>query len=242
MLEHDETMQYIKRAKEGDELAKTLLIENNAPLVKSIVKRYLNKGVDYDDLYQLGCLGFLKAINNFDESFNVKFSTYAVPMIAGEIKRFLRDDGSIKVSRAIKGINFQIQKLFDQRKALNQEMPTIKELSKIFNIEEQEIVFILESAKKPLSLYDQIDKEGSSLEIIDRISSSNSQEDITNNIFLKDLLETLSEKDRKIIILRYFRDKTQSEIATMLGVSQVQVSRIENKILEKLKRKSCMDM
>lgn len=242
MLEHDETMQYIKRAKEGDELAKTLLIENNAPLVKSIVKRYLNKGVDYDDLYQLGCLGFLKAINNFDESFNVKFSTYAVPMIAGEIKRFLRDDGSIKVSRAIKGINFQIQKLFDQRKALNQEMPTIKELSKIFNIEEQEIVFILESAKKPLSLYDQIDKEGSSLEIIDRISSSNNQDDINNNIFLKDLLSTLSEKDRKIIILRYFRDKTQSEIATMLGVSQVQVSRIENKILEKLKRKSCVDI
>ena len=238
MLDHNLTMEYINKAKAGDSTAKAILIENNAPLVKSIVKRYLNKGVEYDDLYQLGCLGFLKAINNFDEAFNVKFSTYAVPMIAGEVKRFLRDDGSIKVSRAIKGLYFQIQKLFDERKSQNKEPPSIKELSEIFHIDEQEIVFVLESAKMPLSLYEQIDKDGSGVEIIDRISTGSEDESLTNNILVKDLLRTLSPKDRKIIILRYYRDKTQSEIADMLGVSQVQVSRIENKILERLKQKA----
>lgn len=237
MLDHNLTMDYIQKAKEGDNEAKAILIESNAPLVKSIVKRYLNKGVEYDDLYQLGCLGFLKAINNFDESFNVKFSTYAVPMIAGEIKRFLRDDGSIKVSRAIKGLYFQIQKIIDERKSQNKEPPSIKELSTIFNIEEQEIVFVMESAKMPLSLFEQIDKDGG-VEIIDRISSSNEEEELTNNMLVKDLLKSLNPKDRKIIILRYYRDKTQNEIAQMLGVSQVQVSRLENKILSKLKQKA----
>lgn len=237
MLDHNLTMDYIQKAKEGDNEAKAILIESNAPLVKSIVKRYLNKGVEYDDLYQLGCLGFLKAINNFDESFNVKFSTYAVPMIAGEIKRFLRDDGSIKVSRAIKGLYFQIQKIIDERKSQNKEPPSIKELSTIFNIEEQEIVFVMESAKMPLSLFEQIDKDGG-VEIIDRISSNNEEEELTNNMLVKDLLKSLNPKDRKIIILRYYGDKTQNEIAQMLGVSQVQVSRLENKILSKLKQKA----
>lgn len=236
MLDHNTTMEYISRAKNGDNEAKTLLIENNSPLVKSIVKRYLSKGVDYDDLYQLGCLGFLKAINNFDEAFNVKFSTYAVPMIAGEIKRFLRDDGSIKVSRAIKSVYYQIQKLCDERKASNLPQPTIKELSEIFRIDEEEVVFTLESAKRPLSLQQQLDKDGGSLEIIDRIAGEDN--DIVNEILVKDLLKSLSDKDRKIIVLRYFRDKTQSEVAQMLGVSQVQVSRLESKILAKLKQKA----
>ena len=236
MLDHNTTMEYISRAKNGDNEAKTLLIENNSPLVKSIVKRYLSKGVDYDDLYQLGCLGFLKAINNFDEAFNVKFSTYAVPMIAGEIKRFLRDDGSIKVSRAIKSVYYQIQKLCDERKANNLPQPTIKELSEIFRIDEEEVVFTLESAKRPLSLQQQLDKDGGSLEIIDRIAGEDN--DIVNEILVKDLLKSLSDKDRKIIVLRYFRDKTQSEVAQMLGVSQVQVSRLESKILAKLKQKA----
>ncbi len=237
MLDHNSTMEYITKAKNGDEEAKTALIENNSPLVKSIVKRYLNKGIEYDDLYQLGCLGFLKAINNFDEAFNVKFSTYAVPMIAGEIKRFLRDDGSIKVSRAIKGMYFQMQKLFDERKTQNLPPPTISELSKIFNIEESEVVFTLESAKMPLSLHQQFDKDGSNIEIIDRVAAEDG-ENVINNIFVKDLLKILPDKDRKIIILRYFRDKTQSEVAEMLGVSQVQVSRLETKILLKLKQKA----
>ena len=237
MLDYDSTILYIEKAKQGDNEAKAILIENNAPLVKSIVKRYLNKGVEYDDLYQLGCLGFLKAINNFDEAFNVKFSTYAVPMIAGEIKRFLRDDGSIKVSRAIKGLYFQMQKVFDQRKINNLPPPTISELATLFNIDEQEVIFTLESARMPVSLHQQIDNGGSGLEVIDRVVAED-EGDITNIILIKDLLMQLSEKDRKIIMLRYFREKTQSEVANMLGVSQVQVSRIENRILGKLRQRA----
>lgn len=236
MLDHNSTMEYITKAKSGDEYAKSMLIENNTPLVKSIVKRYLGKGVEYDDLYQLGCLGFLKAINNFDESFNVKFSTYAVPMIAGEIKRFLRDDGSIKVSRAIKGLYFQMQKVFDDKKVKNLPPPTIHELANLFNIDEQEVVFTLESARMPISLQQQFEG-GNGLEVIDRVVCSE-EIDITDSILVKDLLMTLGEKDRKIIMLRYFRDKTQSEVAEMLGVSQVQVSRIESRILGKLKQRA----
>ena len=238
MLDHNTTMEYIEKAKLGDESAKAILIENNTPLVKSIVKRYLNKGVEYDDLYQLGCMGFLKAINNFDEEYGVRFSTYAVPMIAGEIKRFLRDDGSIKVSRAIKSLYFQMQKVFDERKTQNLEPPTIAELAQIFNIDEQEVVFTLESARMPISLYEQFDKDNSKLEVIDRLASEENNEEIVSNILIKDLLATLSQKDRKIIMLRYFRDKTQSEVAELLGVSQVQVSRLESRILTRLRQKA----
>ena len=238
MLDHNTTMEYIEKAKLGDESAKAILIENNTPLVKSIVKRYLNKGVEYDDLYQLGCMGFLKAINNFDEEYGVRFSTYAVPMIAGEIKRFLRDDGSIKVSRAIKSLYFQMQKVFDERKTQNLDPPTIAELAQMFNIDEQEVVFTLESARMPISLYEQFDKDNSKLEVIDRLASEENNEELVSNLLIKDLLATLSQKDRKIIMLRYFRDKTQSEVAELLGVSQVQVSRLESRILTRLRQKA----
>lgn len=238
MLDHTQTIKYINLAKNGDENAKTILIEKNSPLVKSIVKRYIGKGVDFDDLYQLGCLGFLKAIYNFDESFNVKFSTYAVPMIAGEIKRFLRDDGSIKVSRAIKTTYYQIQKYIDSIKSQGKDIPTIEEIAKQFEIEPQEVVFTLEASRMPISLYEQFDKDSSnSQSVIDKIIVDDNQEQILNKLILKDILSSLNEKDRKIIILRYFRDKTQSEIAQMLNVSQVQVSRLENKILEKMKHR-----
>ncbi len=238
MLDHNQTLQYINLAKNGDEQAKSILIQNNSPLIKSIVKRYIGKNVEYDDLYQLGCMGFLKAIYNFDEAFNVKFSTYAVPMIAGEIKRFLRDDGSIKVSRAIKTTYFQIQRYLDKLKTEGKPAPTIEELAITFNLEPQEVVFTLESARMPISIYEQFDKDSSnSQSIIDKIAQEDNQEQLLNKLILKDILSSLNEKDRKIIILRYFRDKTQSEIAQILNVSQVQVSRLENKILEKLKHK-----
>ena len=239
MLGHEETIKLIRLAKTGDEEAKTTLITQNSPLIKSIVKHYIFKGVDYDDLYQLGSIGFLKAIKNFDESYNVKFSTYAVPMIAGEIKRFLRDDGSIKVSRAIKGMYYQMQKYIDSVRASGGESPTIAELAKQFKIEEQEVVFTLEAAKMPLSIYEQINKENSSggQVIMDKVLNEDNSEQLLNNLILKDIIKNLEEKDRKIIMLRYFRDKTQSEVAELLNVSQVQVSRLENKILERMKNK-----
>jgi len=238
VLEYEETLKLLNKAKDGDEKAKELLIENNSPLVKSIVRRYKNKGVEYDDLYQLGCVGFVKAVNNFDTSFNVKFSTYAVPMIAGEIKRFLRDDGSVKVSRSIKSQYYNMQKYIDQIRLKTGEPPTTKQLAEQFNIEEPEVMFILESSRMPVSIYESLDKESSNGQVIlDKLVNYDEVSSLVDKMVLTEVLKELEDKDRKLIMLRYFRDKTQSEVAQILNVSQVQVSRLENKILAKMKNK-----
>ena len=192
MLEYEETLVLLNKAKEGDERAKELLIENNSPLVKSIVRRYKNKGVEYDDLYQLGCVGFVKAINNFDTSFNVKFSTYAVPMIAGEIKRFLRDDGSVKVSRSIKSQYYNMQKYIDQIRLKTGEPPTTKQLAEQFNIEEPEVMFILESSRMPVSIYESLDKESSNGQVIlDKLVNFDEVSSLVDKMVLTDILKEL---------------------------------------------------
>lgn len=237
MLGQEETLELIKLAQSGDELAKEKLVKENSPLIKSVIRWFKDKGVEYDDLYQLGCMGFLKAINRFDVSYNVKFSTYVVPMVVGEIKRFMRDDGAVKVSRAIKGLNVRITKYSDEFWVKNSRKPTISELSEHFKINEQEIVMAMDSAKMPVSLYTPFDDgEEDGLTIIDRFDGEQN-EDFVDKYALKELIDGLEERDKKIILMRYFYDKTQSEIAKRLGVSQVQVSRLENKILENLKKK-----
>lgn len=236
-MDSEQTLQLVKLAKEGDQEAKETLVKVNAPLIKSIIKRFKDKGVEYDDLYQIGCMGFLKAINNFDSSFNVKFSTYCVPMVIGEIKRFMRDDGAIKVSRALKTLNLQINKYISSFIALNQRSPSIEQLAKHFNTDENEIVLAMDSARMPVSLYSPIDDEEEGLAIIDRVEAEGGQSEMIENIALKDLIKRLSEREKKIIMLRYYFDKTQSEIAKQLNISQVQVSRLENKILESLRSK-----
>lgn len=234
MLDHEETMQLIDLAKQGSEQAKESLLKNNVPLIKSIVNRYKNKSVEYEDLMQLGSIGLLKAVQNFDKSFNVKFSTYAVPMIAGEIKRFMRDDGSIKVSRALKSLNMQISEYVAERKARSEDDPTIEEIAKKFNIDEQEVVLAMDSSKYPLSIYESGDDE-SGVELQNKIASKETTDDMIDKIVLKDVILSLPERERKIIILRYFRDKTQSELAGVFGISQVQISRIESKVLKILR-------
>lgn len=238
MLSQEETLELIKKAQNGDLEAKETLVQENSPLIKSVIKWFKDKGIENEDLYQLGCLGFLKAINNFDCSFNVKFSTYVVPMVVGEIKRFMRDDGAIKVSRAIKALNIKINKYIDDFFSVNNRRPTIGEISNAFNIPEQEVVMAMDSAKMPISLYTPFeDGEEEGLTVIDRFDSESGGSDFVENLALKEVIEKLEDRDKKIIFLRYFQDKTQSEIAKMLGVSQVQVSRLENKILETLKKK-----
>ena len=238
MLDQKTTIELITKAKNGDEEAKTILFEENSPLIKSLVKRFLNKGVEYDDLYQIGTVGLLKAINNFDTNYNVKFSTYVVPMVIGEIKRFMRDDGAIKVSRSIKSLNLKIKKFVDEFSKDNFRKPTPQEIANKFEIDESEVIFVMDSASMPISIYTQLDDDSSNgLLLIDRLNQDNSHEDIIDNIMLKETLKSLDKRDKKIILLRFFRDKTQSEIAKVLGVSQVQVSRLENKVLEKLKDK-----
>lgn len=238
MLDQETTLALIEKAKNDDQDAKQTLIVENSLLIKSVIKRYIGKGIEYDDLYQLGSLGFIKAIKNFEPSFNVKFSTYVVPMIMGEIKRFMRDDGSIKVSRTIKSLNLQINKFIGEHLREYGEKPSVEEIAKEFKISMSDVVFAMGSAQMPISIYTPFeDGDDSSLLMIDRYLHENKSEEMFNAIVLKDILKSLEERDKKIILLRYFRDKTQSEIARELNISQVQVSRLETKILEKIKER-----
>ena len=237
MLDAEKTVYYLRKAKKGDKEAAAILLENNSLLIKSIIRRFKNKGVEYDDLYQLGCVGFLKAIKNFDEKFGVVFSTYAVPMIAGEIKRYMRDNGAIKVSRTLKILANKINRFIDAYQTEHNDSPEVDTIARHFGITEEEVVVALDSARMPLSIFDKFDDEDDGQELLDKIPYADNEDKVLNKIQLSEALGKLNERERKIIILRYYRDKTQSEIAETLGVSQVQVSRLENKIIEKIRLK-----
>lgn len=235
MLNQEQLLDYIRKAKNGDSLAKEIIFSNNVPLIRSIINKFKNKGVEYDDLYQIACIGFLKSIDNFDESFNVKFSTYAVPMVIGEIKRYIRDNGAIKVSRTIKILANKINKFINEYQLTSDVSPSISIIAKKFNVTDEEVVFALDSVKMPLSIYDKFENEDDAQSLIEKIPSGDDEDKILTKIHLMNILDGLTEREKKIIILRYFRDKTQSEIAESLGVSQVQVSRLENKIIDKIR-------
>lgn len=237
LLSADQMKELVSKAKLGDELAKEKLIQGNYPLIKSVVKHYLNKGVDYDDLYQIGMLGFLKAINNFDESYDVKFSTYAMPMINGEIKRFLRDDGIIKVSRTIKTLAVQVKRYIEDYLKKHNNMPQISQIAEELGEAEEDIVLALESGRTLISIDSKIDEnDNNSGLVVDKIIVGDDSEKMLDNIALKEAIKNLSPRDRKILLLRFFRDKTQSEVAKIMQVSQVQISRMESKILQTLKK------
>lgn len=224
-------------AKNGDIHAKEELIKANYPLIKSVLKRYVNKGVDYDDLYQIGVIGFLKAINNFDTSYNVKFSTYAVPMVSGEIKRYMRDDGIIKISRSLKTLSLKVKKYIDEYQKQNNKTPQICEIAEALDESEEDVVSSMECCKSIISIDAKIDESDANSDyIVDKLASVESSEKIIDNIALKDAIKELPERERKILLLRYFRDKTQSEVAEIMQVSQVQISRLESKILMTLKK------
>ena len=234
-MSENKNSELVALAKAGDERAKTQLIQDNSPLIKSIIKRYIGKGVEYDDLYQLGCLGFVKAIGKYDDKFGVKFTTYAVPLILGEVKRFLRDDGAIKVSRSVKGLFVKIKKYLTIKNA-DEVQPSIDELAMEFGVSREEIIFAMEASHMPLSLFDKNDDgngEGG-LSIADKLPGT-SNEGIVDSIVLNNLLDTLSDRERKVIMLRYFRNSTQCEVARLLNISQVQVSRIEQKVLSQFR-------
>lgn len=232
-MEKEETLNLILAAQGGDRSACETLVTTNSPLIKSVIRRYKNKGVEYEDLYQLGCVGFIKAVKNFSPAYEVQFSTYAVPMIAGEVKRFLRDDGPIKVSRGTKTTAIKIMRFVEEYKHTHGDSPTIDEISAQFNLEPQEAVFVMDSCKYPLSIYDSNDDN--SRAIIEKLQTTETEEEKLDKMMLKKIIEELAPRDKKIIMLRYFADKTQSEVARVLCVSQVQVSRLENKIIERMR-------
>jgi RNA polymerase sporulation-specific sigma factor len=230
----------IINAKAGDKQAQATLVEKNVGLVWSIVKRFQNRGYEIDDLYQIGSIGLIKAINKFDASYDVKFSTYAVPMIIGEIKRFIRDDGIIKVSRSLKEI---ASKARITKEIISKELgrePSVNEIAERMNVSPEELVLAMEAGCTPESLYSTVGEgDNSPILLIDRINADNnsSEVDLIDKIAIRQILDSLDTRERQIIILRYFKEKTQVQIAKLLGISQVQVSRIEKKILKDIKHK-----
>lgn len=235
-----ETLELIKKAKSGNKQAQTILVERNVGLVWSIVKRFQNRGYETEDIYQIGCIGLIKAINKFDDSFDVKFSTYAVPMIIGEIKRFIRDDGIIKVSRSLKELSNKIRVTKEiMTKELGKE-PSVSEIAIRMDVPVEELVMAMEANSSPESLYNTVgDSDSSNVLLIDKLNNESNDEevDLVDKIDLRLVLNTLNPREKQIIVLRYFKEKTQVQIAKMLGISQVQVSRIEKKILDEIKRK-----
>lgn len=237
----EETMALIERSHHGDKEAREQLVEENMGLVWSVVRRFTGRGTDTEDLFQIGAMGLLKAIDKFDLSFDVKFSTYAVPMIAGEIKRFLRDDGLVKVSRTLKENCWKIKRETQEFRLRTGREPTMEELSALTDLLPEEIAQALESSAEVESIYRTIpQKDGSEVCLLDRMenqSQGNSMQQLLNRVVLEQLLLELPDMERRLIIMRYMQDKTQSEVARVLGVSQVQVSRLEKRILRQMREK-----
>ena len=233
----DHTIALIQRSHEGDEEARARLVEENAGLVWCIVKRFYNRGVETEDLFQIGNIGLIKAIDKFDLSYDVKFSTYAVPMISGEIKRFLRDDGMIKVSRSLKELAYKAYLLKEDLQNQWGREPTVRELSERLGVEQEELVMALDAGGDVESLHKPIyQKDGQEIRLMDKLPGEKREEErILDHLLLNDLLNTLGSKERKIIYLRYFANHTQSQIGKVLGISQVQVSRMEKQILKKMR-------
>ena len=235
----DNILALIGRAHQGDKRARDILTEKNMGLVHSIAARFKNRGVEMEDLVQIGCIGLLKAIDKFDLSYDVKFSTYAVPMITGEIKRFLRDDGMVKVSRSLKEMAAKAYALREQLLLEKGREPQIEELAKELGVSREELVLAMDSQGQVESLQKTIyQSDGNEISFGERLpQEENQQEKVVNRMFLEQALNMLDKKERELIYLRFFQDRTQSSIAGELGMSQVQVSRMEKKILKRLREK-----
>lgn len=235
----DETIRLIQKAHAGDKMARDQLVMENVGLVWSIVRRFGNRGYELEDLFQIGSIGLMKAIDKFNLDFEVKFSTYAVPMITGEIKRFLRDDGMIKVSRTIKELGMRVR---SARESMTYEFgrePDIEEIAERLGVTREEVAASMEAGAEVESLHKVVNKnEENNLCLMDRIEDQdNRQEEMVNRLVLKDLLMQLKEQEREIIMRRYFDNQTQSQIAKDLNISQVQVSRLEKRILKQMREK-----
>ena len=234
-MEH--TLALIGRAHQGDKEARDTLFEENTGLIYSVARRFLGRGVEMEDLFQIGSIGLLKAVDKFDPAFEVKFSTYAIPMILGELKRFFRDDGMIKVSRSIKENQHRVYLAREKiEKELGRE-PSLKEIAEMLEMPPEDVAMTMDSAAEVESLYRTVyQSEGTDISLIDKIpEKENAEEHLLNRIFLEEILGKLESSDRKLLYMRYFQDQTQTQIAEQLGVSQVQVSRMEKRILKKLR-------
>ncbi len=230
----------IRKAQSGEKKAREVLIEQNLGLVHHIVKRFLGRGYDAEDLFQIGVIGLIKSIDKFDTSYDVKFSTYAVPLITGEIKRFLRDDGMVKVSRTLKENGMKVRYAAERLGSKLNREPTLAEVAREAELTDEEVVMAMEANVQVESIYKSVyQNDGNEIFLVDQLADEkqNEQELVLNHMVLSQLISGLSQKEQKLIKLRYYQDKTQTEVAKVLGISQVQVSRLEKKILLDMRQK-----
>ena len=236
VLTEKEKEELIKLAKSGNNSAREKLINGNLKLVLSVVQRFSGRGENPDDLFQVGCIGLIKSIDNFDTSHEVKFSTYAVPMIIGEIRRYLRDHNSVRVSRSIKDNAYRAMQVKEQLTIKNQKEPTIDEIASELDIPREEVVLALESIVEPVSLNEPVYSDGGdTIYIMDQVGDKNDDKNWLDEIFFKEAIKKLNDREKKILNLRFMKGKTQMEVANEIGISQAQVSRLEKSVIDRIK-------
>ena len=238
VLKNDETMELLRKTKEGDQEARRTLIEGNLRLVLSVIQRFAGRGESADDLFQVGCVGLIKAIDNFDITQPVRFSTYGVPMIIGEIRRYLRDNSAIRVSRSMRDTAYKVLQVRDRLQAESQREPTVEQIARELGIPREDVVFSMDAIVDPVSLYEPVYSDGGDTTcVMDQIGDTrNTDENWTDRIALKDALAHLDERERRILSLRFYEGKTQMEVSAEVGISQAQVSRLEKGAINTIKK------
>ena len=238
VLKNEETRELLLRAKAGDKKAREELIAGNLRLVLSVIQRFGNRGENADDLFQVGCIGLIKAIDNFNTDLDVKFSTYGVPMIVGEIRRYLRDNSTMRVSRAMRDTAYKVLQAKEAYMAQHQKEPTVEEIARILDLRREDVVFALDAILEPVSLYDPIYSDGGdTICVMDQVKDKrNTDEMWIERIALKEAVSHLSERERKILAMRFFQGKTQMEVSSEIGISQAQVSRLEKNALRQIRK------
>ena len=238
VLKNEETEDLLRRAKEGDAWAREQLISGNLRLVLSVIQKFISRGENADDLFQVGCIGLIKAIDNFNIDLNVKFSTYGVPMIIGEIRRYLRDNSTLRVSRSMRDTAYRVLQVKEKYMTEHQQEPSVEEIAKLLDLKREDVVFALDAIVDPLSLYEPIFSDGGdTICVMDQIKDTkNTDESWLEHIALKDAIKKLSEREKKILSLRFFEGKTQMEVSSEVGISQAQVSRLEKNAINQIKK------
>ena len=238
VLKNEETMELLRRAKQGDMNAREQLINGNLRLVLSVIQKFLNRGENVDDLFQVGCVGLIKAIDNFDINQPVRFSTYGVPMIIGEIRRYLRDNSAIRVSRSMRDTAYKVLQVRDKYLAENQREPTVEQIAQELGIPREEVVFAMDAIVDPVSLYEPVYSDGGdAICVMDQVSDTrNTDEAWTDRIALKEAMKRLDDRERRILSLRFYEGKTQMEVSAEVGISQAQVSRLEKGAINTIKK------
>lgn len=238
VLKSEESMELLRRARNGDMVAREELIAGNLRLVLSVIQRFSSRGENADDLFQVGCIGLIKAIDNFNTDLDVKFSTYGVPMIIGEIRRYLRDNSTIRVSRSVRDMAYRILQAKEAYIVQNQKEPTIDEIAKLLDVRREDVVVAMDAVVDPVSLFDPVYTDGSdTVCVMDKVRDEKNNDEIwLDRIALGDAIDRLTERERKILTLRFFQGKTQMEVSEEIGISQAQVSRLEKSALNQIRK------